>query len=149
MQWLDVIDPVAHSIGAVNTVVVQADGSLVGRNTDAFGFIESLHQEHPTWRAATAPACVMGAGGAARAVLRALLDDGVPDIALVGMLARLHLVALRRGWRLRVRGASAALCELVDLAGLAVVLDLEPRGEPELGEQVGVEEVLQPDDPVA
>ena len=77
------------------------------------------------------------------------LEDRAPDIALVGALARLHLSALRRGWRLRVRGASAALCELVALAGLAGVLDLDPRGQPELGEQVRVEEVLQPDDPVA
>jgi shikimate dehydrogenase len=82
MQWLDVVDPTAHRIGAVNTVVVQTDGALLGRNTDAFGFIEALHQEHPSWRAASGPACVMGAGGAARAVLSALLDDGVPEIRL-------------------------------------------------------------------
>jgi shikimate dehydrogenase len=82
MQWLDVIESSAKRIGAVNTVVVEADGALTGRNTDAFGFIESLHQEHPDWRGDAGPACVIGAGGAARAVLCALLDDGVPQVRL-------------------------------------------------------------------
>lgn len=82
MRWLDTVDAQAQRIGAVNTVVVAQDGSLQGRNTDAFGFIESLHQAHPLWRASTGPACVMGAGGAARAILCALLDDGAPSIRL-------------------------------------------------------------------
>lgn len=82
MQWLDVVEPAACRIGAVNTIVVQADGTLLGRNTDAFGFIASLHQEHPSWHADSGPACVIGAGGAARAVLVALLDSGVPEIRL-------------------------------------------------------------------
>lgn len=82
MRWLDTVDAQAQRIGAVNTVVVAEGGALQGRNTDAFGFIESLHQQHPQWRASAGPACVIGAGGAARAVLCALLDDGAPSIRL-------------------------------------------------------------------
>lgn len=82
MRWLDAVDANARRIGAVNTIVVAEDGSLQGRNTDAFGFIESLRQEHPRWRADAGPACVIGAGGAARAILCALLDDGTPSIRL-------------------------------------------------------------------
>lgn len=82
MRWLDAVEPGAQRIGAVNTIVVTPEGSLVGRNTDAFGFIESLHQEQPQWRPSAGPACVIGAGGAARAVLSALLDDGVPTVRL-------------------------------------------------------------------
>lgn len=82
MRWLDTVNAQAQRIGAVNTVVVAEDGALQGRNTDAFGFIESLHQEHPQWRASAGPACVIGAGGAARAILCALLDDGAPSIRL-------------------------------------------------------------------
>lgn len=82
MRWLDMVDAQAQRIGAVNTVVVAPDGTLQGRNTDAFGFIESLHQEHPQWRASAGPACVIGAGGAARAILCALLDDGAPSVRL-------------------------------------------------------------------
>lgn len=84
LPYLAAIDQTAKRIGAVNTIVVQPDGSLAGSNTDAFGFIESLAAGAPAgWRAAAAPAVVLGAGGAARAVLVALLDAGVPEIRLV------------------------------------------------------------------
>ena len=79
---LDAIDPIAQRIGAVNTVVVQADGSLRGTNTDAFGYIESLREAQPAWKATQGPAVVLGAGGAARAVLCALIGAGVPLIRL-------------------------------------------------------------------
>jgi len=82
LSILDAIDPIAQRIGAVNTVVVQADGSLRGTNTDAFGYIESLREAQPTWKATQGPAVVLGAGGASRAVLCALIDAGVPLIRL-------------------------------------------------------------------
>lgn len=79
---VDVAEPAARRIGAVNTVVVRADGSLEGRNTDAFGFLENLRQGHPGWRPETGPALVLGAGGAARAVVAALAGAGVAEIRL-------------------------------------------------------------------
>lgn len=82
LKLLDRIEPAARRIGAVNTVVKLADGALEGRNTDAFGFIEHLRLSAPAWRPASGPAAVIGAGGAARAVLAALLDVGVPEIRL-------------------------------------------------------------------
>ena len=82
LSVLDQIDPIARRIGAVNTVVVQADGSLRGTNTDAFGYIESLRQAQPAWVADRGPAVVLGAGGASRAVLCALMDAGVALIRL-------------------------------------------------------------------
>lgn len=78
----DHVDPLARRIGAVNTLVVRDDGSIEGRNTDAFGFLENLRHGAPHWNAAEA-AVVLGAGGAARAVCAALVDAGVPDIRLV------------------------------------------------------------------
>lgn len=78
------VDDAARRIGAVNTVVVQPDGSLHGSNTDAFGFIENLKTDAPAgWKAANGPAVVLGAGGAARAVIFALLDAGVTELRLV------------------------------------------------------------------
>lgn len=77
------LDDVARQIGAVNTVVVQADGSLRGTNTDAFGYIQSLREAQPHWQASTGPAVVLGAGGAARAVVWALADAGATDIRLL------------------------------------------------------------------
>ena len=82
LSIVDHVDPIARRIGAVNTVVVQEDGSLRGTNTDAFGYIESLREAQPAWVAQQGPAMVLGAGGAARAVLCALIDAGVPAIRL-------------------------------------------------------------------
>lgn len=76
------LDPVARQIGAVNTVIVQADGSLRGTNTDAFGYIQSLREAQPHWRTDSGPAVVLGAGGAARAIVWALADAGVKEIRL-------------------------------------------------------------------
>jgi shikimate dehydrogenase len=84
---LDEIEPAARRIGAVNTVVVLPDGRLEGRNTDAFGFIENLRAARPEFAAAGGPAVVIGAGGGARAVIAALVDDGVPEIRLANRSA--------------------------------------------------------------
>jgi len=78
---VDRLDAVARRIGAVNTVVVAADGSLEGRNTDSPGFLANLKADG-RWRAENGPAVVLGAGGAARAVLVALIDAGVTEILL-------------------------------------------------------------------
>lgn len=83
LTLVDRVDPLARRIGAVNTVVVEADGTLSGSNTDAFGFIENLKAGAPDWRADAGPAVVLGAGGAARAVLVALIDAGVKEIRLL------------------------------------------------------------------
>jgi len=83
MNVVDEVDDAARRIGAVNTVVVRPDGSLLGRNTDAFGFIENLRDRAPDWQAAAGPAVVLGAGGAARAVCMALLEVGCPRVTIV------------------------------------------------------------------
>ncbi|MCG8543570.1 MAG: shikimate dehydrogenase, partial [Alphaproteobacteria bacterium] len=72
----------AARIGAVNTIVVGADGKLTGSNTDAFGFIENIRQDSE-WQAAAGPAVMIGAGGAARAVAVALIDAGVAELRIV------------------------------------------------------------------
>ncbi len=79
---VDRIDEGARRIGAVNAVTVEKDGSLSGRNTDVYGFLENLKAAVPGWEAARAPAVVLGAGGAARAVAVALLGAGVPELRL-------------------------------------------------------------------
>jgi shikimate dehydrogenase len=83
LTMVDHLEPLAQRIGAVNTIVVGSDGSLTGRNTDAFGFIHSLLEAQPHWRANQGPITVLGAGGAARAVLAGLLDQGAQEIRLV------------------------------------------------------------------
>lgn len=69
-------DPAADAIGAVNTVWY--DGSdLVGGNTDAYGFVAHLDASVPVWTAEVRRAAVLGAGGAARAIVHALTGRGV------------------------------------------------------------------------
>ncbi len=82
LELCDSLDPAARRIGAVNTVVF-AEGRIEGRNTDASGFMDNLRQGAPGWRAEAGPAVVLGAGGAARAVVAALGDAGAPEIRLL------------------------------------------------------------------
>ena len=83
---MDTLSETARRIGAVNTVTVGDDGALHGDNTDGFGFIGHLRQEAPNWETA-APVAVLGAGGAARAVVDALLAAGVSKIRLLNRSA--------------------------------------------------------------
>lgn len=81
-RTVDSLSEAARQIGAVNTIVCDEDGELYGDNTDAFGFIENIRSRAPHWRTADAPALILGAGGAARAVIAALIDAGAPKILL-------------------------------------------------------------------
>lgn len=78
----DEIDATARRIGAVNTLVFRVDGSLFGTNTDAEGFLANLRAGAPGLDPTAAPAVVVGAGGAARAVVVALLEAGAVEVRL-------------------------------------------------------------------
>jgi len=75
------------------------------------------------------------------------VDASRPDLALVESLARMQLRARRRGERVRLRNVSDDLRGLLELVGLTEVLAVEPEREPELREEVRVDEVMQPGDP--
>lgn len=83
LPFLAEVEPMARRIGAVNTLVVRPDGTLAGFNNDGRGFVQSLRDEAPAWRADAGPIVVLGAGGAARAVLAALQEEGAREIRLV------------------------------------------------------------------
>jgi shikimate dehydrogenase len=83
MSLIEHVDPMAVRIGAVNTIVVQDDGTLRGFNNDGNGFVQSLRDEKPDWRPDQGPIAVVGAGGAARAVLAAFAAQGAREIRLV------------------------------------------------------------------
>jgi shikimate dehydrogenase len=84
---VDRIDPPARQIGAINCVVVAPDGTLDGSNNDGLGYIESILECEPGWRADLGPIVVIGAGGAARAILIALAERGAREIRLVNRSA--------------------------------------------------------------
>ena len=79
---LDRVDDLARLIGAVNTVVVEKDGTLTGFNNDGNGFIQSLRDASPSWRPDSGPILVLGAGGASRAVVASLAAQGANEIRL-------------------------------------------------------------------
>jgi shikimate dehydrogenase len=78
----DLVSDRAALIGAANTLIFRPDGKIYADNTDGYGFIANLRQEAPEWDPKAAPAAVFGAGGAARAVIAALVDVGVTEIRL-------------------------------------------------------------------
>jgi len=75
-------DAAALAIGAANTLWLDEKGALHASNTDAYGFVTNLDAEAPQWNEGVGLAMVLGAGGAARAILYGLLAAGVPRILL-------------------------------------------------------------------
>jgi shikimate dehydrogenase len=136
LSIVDRVEPLARRIGAMNTVIVAADGSLEGRNTDVFGFCENLRDSAADCDPAAGPAVVLGAGGAARAVVAALIEAGVPQIRLVNRtLARAEQVAADlevRPGLISTHPWSARDCVLEDCGLLVNTTSLGMAGEPTL-----------------
>ncbi|WP_415184866.1 shikimate dehydrogenase [Phaeovulum sp.] len=78
----DVVSDRAALIGAANTLIFRPDGKIYADNTDGYGFIANMQQYAPDWAPKSGPAAVIGAGGAARAVVASLLEVGVPEIRI-------------------------------------------------------------------
>jgi shikimate dehydrogenase len=120
VSLMDVVSPAAARIGAVNTIV-NDQGCLVGHNTDVAGFLKALHSVRP--EGAEGMRClVAGAGGAARAVVAALVEDRAAAI-WVHNRTRERAVSLCEAAQIW----GAALCEVVapaDLAALGGEVDL-------------------------
>ncbi|WP_134724950.1 shikimate dehydrogenase [Paracoccus luteus] len=72
----------AALIGAANTLVFRPDGKIHADNTDGYGFVANLRQMAPGWAPEAGAAAVIGAGGAARAVVASLLECGVPELRI-------------------------------------------------------------------
>ncbi|MBV9522499.1 MAG: shikimate dehydrogenase [Alphaproteobacteria bacterium] len=127
---VETLDPDARRIGAVNTIIVTADGALEGRNTDAFGFIENLRASVRGWTARRGPAVVIGAGGAARAILVALLDDGASEIRLINRTpSRASALAEAFGPRIRPVSWARRAAALSDAALLVNATNQGMAGE--------------------
>lgn len=129
----DLVTDRAALIGAANTLIFRSDGKLHADNTDGYGFIENLRQGAPGWQAASGPAAVLGAGGAARAVIASLIEVGVPEIRLANR-TRARAEALRAEF-----GAKVQVCDWVQagnmIEGAALVVNttsLGMVGKPEL-----------------
>lgn len=78
----DVVTDRAALIGAANTLIFRSDGKIHADNTDGYGFIANLRQYAPHWAPGSGPSAVIGAGGAARAVVASLLESGVKELRI-------------------------------------------------------------------
>jgi shikimate dehydrogenase len=102
LEIADHVSDRATLIGAANTLIFHEDGKIIADNTDGYGFLANLKQGAPDWRPDLGPAAVLGAGGAARAVIVSLLDAGVPEILLANR-TRTKADVLRSEFGSRVR----------------------------------------------
>jgi len=103
MEMADLVSDRAILIGAANTLIFRSDGKIHADNTDGYGFRENLRQHAPAWEPKAGPAALLGAGGAARAVIATLIDAGVPEIRIANR-TRIRAEKLQEdfGKRLRV-----------------------------------------------
>ena len=101
LHLADLVTDRATLIGAANTLIFRKDGKIHADNTDGYGFVQNLRQNAPDWRPESGPAAVLGAGGAARAVVASLLDAGVPEI-LISNRTRVRAEALQADFGKRV-----------------------------------------------
>jgi shikimate dehydrogenase len=123
----------AASVSAANTLTFGEDGRIEADNTDGFGFIANLRQHAPDWSAAAGPAVVVGAGGAARGVLAALLADGAREIRLANRSAdRARDLGAHFGAAVSAIAMEDAPAALADAATLVNTTSLGMTGQPPL-----------------
>ncbi|MEL6792339.1 MAG: shikimate dehydrogenase, partial [Pseudomonadota bacterium] len=120
----------AKAIGAANTLIFGPDG-VTADNTDGFGFIENLRSE-PAWRP-DRPAAVLGAGGAARAIVWSLIQAGAPELRLINR-TRARAEALRDafGDGVRVYEWERRDAALADVGLIVNTTSLGMAGQPPL-----------------
>jgi len=133
MDFADLVTDRATLIGAANTLTFQTDGKLRADNTDGYGFIENLRHNAPQWNVKSGPAAILGAGGAARAVIASLLEAGVPQIYLSNR-TRIRAEALQSefGKRIEVVEWVQAGNMLEDCATVVNTTSLGMLGKPPL-----------------
>ncbi len=129
----DVVTDRAALIGAANTLVFRRDGRLLADNTDGSGFIANLRQNAPAWNPASGAAAVIGAGGAARAVVAALIEAGVPEIRIANRThARADALRSDFGAKLRVFDWTAMAAVIGGAATVVNTTSLGMPGKPDL-----------------
>ena len=83
MTMVDSLTDTAKRIGAVNCIVVGDDGKMSGTNNDGNGYVLSVQEVVPSWKPDIGPIAILGAGGAARAIIVAMLERGAKEIRLI------------------------------------------------------------------
>jgi shikimate dehydrogenase len=117
---VDRLSPVAAALGAVNTVL-QDEGGFVGHNTDGDGFVDALRKDS-AWEPSGRTCVVVGAGGAARAIVMALAGAGAAEVIVVNRtLARAEAAAA-------LAGPCGRVGDVGDVASADLVVNATPIG---------------------
>ncbi|MFO1170549.1 MAG: shikimate dehydrogenase [Hyphomicrobiaceae bacterium] len=122
----------ARRIGAANTLYFEA-GRLVADNTDAYGFITHLDHSAPQWPKRDGAVVLLGAGGAARAIIHAFLDRGVEKLFLLNRSPdRAEQLAKHFGRKVTTTAWEERNTALADAAVLVNTTSLGMKGQPPL-----------------
>jgi len=131
-RFCDRRTPVAEVLGAVNTLWRQ-DGLIWGDNTDVAGFLANMDESVPGWAARARLAVVIGAGGAARAVVYALKSRGFERIVVVNRTpSRAEALAAHFGGRTEAQSWANLAAELEEADLLVNTSVLGMAGQPPL-----------------
>jgi len=133
LSFADQISDRASLIGAANTLSFMEGGKIYADNTDGAGFMENIRQNAPNWNPKEGPAMVLGAGGAARAVVASLLESGAPEVWITNRTkVRAEQFVIAFGARLKTFDWVNASRVLGDVNILINSTSLGMVGKPEL-----------------
>lgn len=120
------VEESARVVGAANTLWLEGD-RLFAANTDTYGYMNYLSHVVPDWRAHDGPVCILGAGGAARAIVYGFLDAGVEEVRIFNRTrGRAEAIADQFGPRVKVfdwdnrSDASRDACVLVNTTAVGL-----------------------------
>lgn len=133
LKFADSVTDRAALIGAANTIHFHADGTIGADNTDGYGFIQNLRQNATDWDPKSGPALVIGAGGAARAIVWALLNEGAPTVRLANRTRiRAENIANHFGANVEVVEWNEVSVAMDGVATIVNTTSLGMEGQPEL-----------------
>lgn len=133
LKLADTITDRAALIGAANTIHFHADGTIGADNTDGYGFVQNLRQNAPYWAPENKPALVLGAGGASRAIVWALLNEGVSKVRLLNRTRiRAENLASHFGAKVDVIEWEKASDAMAGCSTIINTTSLGMEGQPEL-----------------
>ena len=129
----DTVTDRASVIGAANTLYFNTTGKITADNTDAYGFTKNLYYCHPDWKPNEGHAVVFGSGGAAKAVVHALLAEGTPKIKILNRTkVKANMLAENFGNKVQVYDWYASDEALKDAAIVVNATSLGMLDQPEL-----------------
>ena len=138
LATVDDVTADARALGAVNTVVVQKNGTLLGSNTDGQGFLANLRDFVPGWSVRGKRVAILGAGGAAKAIAWTLHSEGADEVRIVNRTPeRAKALAASLGKRARAVDWESCDDALEDAGLLVNATTLGMKGQPRLEIELG------------